>query len=850
MDQTSESSSHVDYTPYEHTWNGTCSSVSVDETSDDSDYEPTLDLKGRKHMTSYDDAEGLYTLQPDVESSHLIFPIPGKESADTLRRFIRDHLHSYYITDEYGYPRPLDSIPHNHLPNLQAKLWRELPQHHASILSSDADLDELSRGFGPFIRNPTAARISAAIGNNGVSDDDELLACHIKIISTLLDSEHIFVLRDSSQICCQGIICQKEKGKHTTHAHIVVLEPLLDWGSVTPTNDVLIARGKVLVFRRNGEKMQDPHWTQISKRLIPQKPLAFCVECLERLMNSRVKAWKILDRCKNSNSEITLPIERPETGQAGRSGSQLAVPDESSAEPTLSSLKFDGASFCRLPLQQQAPENLSTSARHRRIGANFAVVKIWSDQKTDCHKEEITENIMPNLSLPGTRPFTQTLRRMSVGSAASSLATKVSALDTVNRLISLPGKASTNQSPSHPPVQAHHIEQYPRLGSKALSPSEPDFSTTSSSVTPERKTNHTFGVEIDKNAIVTYIRMATAKRDIMAKEKRSDPDIRRLFAPTWQLPKLQPRAQAPREDADAAKVDLKANPSSSRLTLSSEFEQSQDSQALYESNARAQQFKSWKKKLPPSLKSGPTMTKSVCKVENPHQPFSPNLAKRSPFKPEDIYDTVSNETYEAYETYVPSPKDLICSCKQPARTYAVRIAQCANRDCVVRWYHHACLDKSEKLKSYHGTMICQQCRVDKQFNDEDEKHGWTLERIVEAETKMAFTGKEMVDALPGLAGCLGTPNPYGLGIVIEEPVVSIVMPTEWNQGALGSLSALGYTASQPYMVTEAYTNAQAYVNYAEDYEDYEEEYEEEYEEYTDESATIVGEDTEPDRVSV
>jgi hypothetical protein len=102
----------------------------------------------------------------------------------------------------------------------------------------------------------------------------------------------------------------------------------------------------------------------------------------------------------------------------------------------------------------------------------------------------------------------------------------------------------------------------------------------------------------------------------------------------------------------------------------------------------------------------------------------------------------------------PHPNQLICSCKQPAKTSTVRIVQCRNTECVVGWYHYACLKgTSEKGVARFGTLLCEVCKGDKHWGKAD---GVT-------DLSMPFTREEVLGEIMGVIGAGGAGDLYGLG---------------------------------------------------------------------------------------
>lgn len=216
-----------------------------------------------------------------------------------------------------------------------------------------------------------------------------------------------------------------------------------------------------------------------------------------------------------------------------------------------------------------------------------------------------------------------------------------------------------------------------------------------------------------------------------------------------------------------------------------------------------------KKKSPPR----PKTNKPIIEPTKPKEqaPFAPLYAKHAlvPIKPEDVPEGVSIYTYTDHIKRVPSANDKICSCHQAARTPDVKIAQCANMDCFIGWYHYDCLEKSAKISARFGTMICQSCKTEKEFKEMGEKNKFNINELVANKmgANLKWTKEEVLAALPGPGGHAGVKDPYGLCCLNQQ--VPVAPPTA-GRGALGSLSAFGLAESRPHLLHEAYNNAQAH----------------------------------------
>lgn len=122
-------------------------------------------------------------------------------------------------------------------------------------------------------------------------------------------ANHIFVLGAKTASHCEFPTCASRSDYQHRPASILTVEPLVHWGTITPTTDVQLCRGSIQAFRRNGEKCDDPLWTQAIKACTPQHPTSYCSECLSLLFENRATAWKALEQ--NSASSFTAINNSP-----------------------------------------------------------------------------------------------------------------------------------------------------------------------------------------------------------------------------------------------------------------------------------------------------------------------------------------------------------------------------------------------------------------------------------------------------------------------------------------------------------------------------------------------------------
>ncbi|RAR11836.1 hypothetical protein DDE83_004304 [Stemphylium lycopersici] len=254
-------------------------------------------------------------------------------------------------------------------------------------------------------------------------------------------------------------------------------------------------------------------------------------------------------------------------------------------------------------------------------------------------------------------------------------------------------------------------EDYEKLGSAALNEaSVPDF------IIPGRK----LGRGIDTKTVCSYFNNRRRIREF-AMHKAKDIDICSFFTPI----------NSANPDADLS--DIPSDPSD------------QDSHTNY-----------------PEGIYPPTNRQSTKTPHSSSYRYQPVLRRRDTTIPMTPDPDISTWEQEAHLTRIPSPHQLICICHRPARTYEVALTQCANPGCVVDWYHKACLDRAGKLKARHGTYLCEQCALAQAIREREEKKGWTLEKAVQDEVGMPFSGREIYEALPGYGRLKAVADPYGL----------------------------------------------------------------------------------------
>lgn len=118
--------------------------------------------------------------------------------------------------------------------------------------------------------------------------------------------ERIFILHIGSKYRCRNAFCLRHEEDYTRHSSVVTIEPLIHWATFKPMLGGSISSGKIRMFTRSGEKLDDLLWTQAVRRFTPTDLEAYCLECLEHFMSMGVEAWTLLDGLQG-HSTVSSP---------------------------------------------------------------------------------------------------------------------------------------------------------------------------------------------------------------------------------------------------------------------------------------------------------------------------------------------------------------------------------------------------------------------------------------------------------------------------------------------------------------------------------------------------------------
>ncbi|KAF3033327.1 hypothetical protein E8E11_000135 [Didymella keratinophila] len=304
-----------------------------------------LDCQGSKRFDRGANDQQYYIGQPeDPSPSYLDFPMPGQESADTLRDFLRRNLRPDQVVDEHGTQCEITASSNDHLPVLQAKLWAKIPGSRSLVKAST--------------QRPSRSQ--------------NLIAGHVSKISQFLEKKHVFVIReDIKDLGCDYMEDLQTTGTPICQSLKIRLEPLVNWGTTTPA----LPSGPVLPFRRNGELMTNmgkPEYILYTRSLTNIDTPSYCTDCLDYLWSKRGEA-------RDTIRQLQETVSRP----------QYRFPEDSTVP--------------RPVLKRKQSCSRSTDAGSLAVGGALSTTATLIDAVVD-EPDEPLDKALSQLDGPSTKP--------------------------------------------------------------------------------------------------------------------------------------------------------------------------------------------------------------------------------------------------------------------------------------------------------------------------------------------------------------------------------------------------------------------------------------------------------------
>ncbi|KAF2276793.1 uncharacterized protein EI97DRAFT_500998 [Westerdykella ornata] len=311
--------------------------------SDSEEEEADLDIDGRRHIATGARLDGVYFCDTDPDDTNTtvvrINRMEEQEAVGALQAYLENSLPAEFFQDGYGNVLPLERFKPHELAELQAKLWTDVPREEAAeeMLLIEDDLQ--------------LAKVSLSVG---------------RIAEELAHSPRVFVLHNTTRPGCSNLACPQPQD--TTEREIVVLEPLLNFASLTAA-EMDYFDADIIVFRRNASYYEQNCFDLDMLPLVRQSP-RFCLRCLGSLWNMRVQAWACMDReetmkqlvnafqetlnfSSSEDTSVTSSSSFEEDRSTGTSGSESSPIHTDNHSPPL--LQLDGTRVLRTRHSQAAP---------------------------------------------------------------------------------------------------------------------------------------------------------------------------------------------------------------------------------------------------------------------------------------------------------------------------------------------------------------------------------------------------------------------------------------------------------------------------------------------------------------
>lgn len=497
----------------------------------------------------------------------------------------------------------------------------------------------------------------------------------------------------------------------------VTIEPLIHWGTITPVLDFQIAHGRVLAFRRNGEKCADPLWSLEINRILKNidEPSAYCSTCLDSLIDQCTE-WRAISQ------------------QFGMNDRTLRISHASAVE--------DAESNDHDKELGDAP-NINLTESRERACMNLSILPT--------HDIAIVIHILPLLTY-NTNNF---CKQPQYDGTSDSRAEPGSGHDLASMIIG-----------NH----WHAINEFEidvKSESTETSTSRDDASDTSSTMSSDTGNP----CEVTKIMVRGIIERIFPESTLLTVQEVKDSEIQ----PELELENEFTTATNPQQfrQKRTDSLTIASKPSPKKRMFGREIVPNMLPSTVKPTAkllATTPVRKDTKGKGKATIEELTTFLdkikhpgKSKTSPQTPPPSFPPYFAKHSLKPPTSIPDTVDEETYLAHHTRCPAATDRICTCHQPSRTPAVRIAQCANAKCPISWFHYDCLEKGAKLSARFGTTVCRSCKNEVEFKELDKTGEWAGGKIAKEGDGEAMFSKEDIKAFWALPADLkSNVNPYGM----------------------------------------------------------------------------------------
>ncbi|KAF2442914.1 hypothetical protein P171DRAFT_51970 [Karstenula rhodostoma CBS 690.94] len=585
----------------------------------------------------------------------------------------------------------------------------------------------------------------AANGVDGEVTKEFIIAAQsVCYIAELLSKMNfVFILQTRTMQPCHSALCQHvhEKLEKPYSEHEVTLEPLVDWMTIDPVADVTPLW--FTLFRRNKSLLHK--FALTNSKFVPRKPVRFCLECLSFIAEERNLVWCIIKEEPDIiYADVPMPWPMADSNNDGQKSEHKG--GNKSEEPWSSdsdSCTSEETVTTSMPAAEHEPQTIPNVDGPFDLKPRFRKFEIWRDNSTQALQ-------LPLRAANQTHPFALQERQRTNMTGwtpinAPNASTTPSSYEPVQLSVDSHITSPMTRYKMDPPADI------PFQGTFAMSEAEKYPAARAGFPNgPAQEYQHKPGISFRAAPMEDYgpIHVERPIADSVY-ESQADADgstdeevyngNERHFGDELD-PNLDTIVRVQGDPSLEPLPDLETTESAIEPT-ESDLGTTESDINIPESNPEAAETL--------ADVAAPTL-------HTPHNAFKhgsytwpapKESASPIPARPAPGFDITPENLY-------PHPNQLICSCRGPAKTETVRIVQCRNTECFVRWYHYACLkDKREKGVARFGTLLCELCKGEEYWK---KAQGVT-------DLSMPFSQKEVVDGIMNQFGTNGAGDPYGLG---------------------------------------------------------------------------------------
>lgn len=515
-------------------------------------------------------------------------------------------------------------------------------------------------------------------------------------------------MNETARSTCDYSKGLQETTRHHCGSQTIRVEPLIHWGTVTPT----AAFEVMVIFRRDGGFMQEPAYKQLVRRLVEMEAPSYCTDCLEYLWSKRAEARD------TTRQLVSAPSRASGSSRAYQTDMQQIF--EEPADHTRA-LAVGGTTIpiAHLSRPFEAEEDVEAS-----------MVSTYA--RSSSGQDDLTKFQAP-FQLDGTFDSLNTIqaRRTSEKDKQSHVEVWVmTELDNVKHSESV-GSSSRSSSFTHP------LRDPP-------TPKIPDGPFLPTVQQPCTKTPHStkrkFGREIDTNAVTHPVQLRRSprkhtKNTSMSRDQLYSVSVKPM-KPLKPLKKPEDVTKPTKKRKNTPSDKQASKQKKPRITSPKVVKPASSKKCVINVTAGTRILVDTEPEIPP--------------------PASPELSIHDAKRPVnmEIPDDVDELTWEAFDSTNLAPTSKICICHKPAshvtrKGEQPQVAKCANRDCRFKWYHYTCLNQSQKMKARRGTFVCQHCQNEDFLAEQDKTNSWSTETV---DFRTDWTQEDIEARLPGTGG--------------------------------------------------------------------------------------------------